>query len=120
MSMEPAASAEENGPEESPMKASAVPREDLRLSIDVDPCELGPGDTTTLTGGVRTTDREEVELTEPVDYQWSAPDSWRIVGEGNQVQLITPDSHGEADIRLSIEDSSGIQIRGGVPIELSE
>ena len=90
-----------------------------RLSIDIDACDIKPGERVTAEATVVTSEGAPLELVEPVKYQWGPPDGWALEGEGSKITLIpSSKARGPADIRLTVEDSDDFHLRGGAMVQL--
>ena len=89
-----------------------------RLSIDAETTRMAVGESADFSASVVTVDDADlVELDEPV-YRWDVPDGWEVDGEGADVTVTASDeiATDSADIRVAIEDASGLEIRGGMPV----
>ncbi len=111
---------------ETEAEAEAEPEETVRrgvdghrLSIDAETTRMAVGESADFSASVVTVDDADlVELDEPVDYRWDVPDGWEVDGDGADVTVTASDdiAADSADIRVAIEDASGLEIRGGMPV----
>ena len=70
-------------------------------SMNADPPQIEPGQTSTVTVEARDPEGEELS------YSWSAPDGWSFEGEGSEVTVTAPDQFDvSATIEVTVSDGS--------------
>lgn len=92
------------------------------VSMRAEPCTMSGGEESRVFVSITDQERNPLELTEPVRYQWQAPEGWRVDGDTQPVTVVAPADvdAGLYDVGVSIEDGTEQQMVGNIRITIVE